>query len=213
MTPPWDRITLTICFILLHEFVTALCFGGYTFGKLLLGLAATAKGNTPPALAVRLQRVGLKLLGVGIWRSSLDGLPAHDHLLGINYSSPILSGTEGPATDHDWKIRILTGRRKGEAYWAHIHRRFRKQGRIRIGRHPRWADLVLPDRMVSRSHAELLFIGSRLEIVDLASRNGTIVNGRRLPPEVRADGGGICRVVFGGAKHGVEVEIIRRQIN
>ncbi len=49
-----------------------------------------------------------------------------------------------------------------------------------IGRDPA-NDIVLPDLMVSRSHAELLVHGpGTYEIVDLDSHNGTFVNGRRV---------------------------------
>lgn len=39
-------------------------------------------------------------------------------------------------------------------------------------------DLVLDDETVSTDHAELTRRGSSYLVVDLASRNGTVVNGR-----------------------------------
>lgn len=48
-----------------------------------------------------------------------------------------------------------------------------------IGREPP-ADLVLADAGVSRQHARIVRQGSSFELVDLGSRNGTIVNGKPL---------------------------------
>ncbi len=41
-------------------------------------------------------------------------------------------------------------------------------------------DVTLDDRLISRRHAELKIIDSHLEIADLASRNGTKVNGEKI---------------------------------
>lgn len=51
--------------------------------------------------------------------------------------------------------------------------------RTRIGRDPD-NDVVLSDLLVSRQHAELRQRGEEVELVDLGSRNGTFVNGRRV---------------------------------
>ncbi len=50
---------------------------------------------------------------------------------------------------------------------------------IQVGRVPP-AHVVVPDPRVSRSHAEVLFVGGRYEIHDLSSSNGTFVNGQRV---------------------------------
>jgi DNA-binding response OmpR family regulator len=49
----------------------------------------------------------------------------------------------------------------------------------RIGRLPD-NDIVIPDRWVSRYHAEIRRDGQQYVIRDLESKNGTLVNGRRL---------------------------------
>src|SRR5580692_3578069 len=57
-----------------------------------------------------------------------------------------------------------------------------------IGR-DRTSDVVVPhDSKVSRSHAEMQFREERWLVVDLASRNGTIVNGRRVRHHPLRDG-------------------------
>jgi ABC-type multidrug transport system ATPase subunit/pSer/pThr/pTyr-binding forkhead associated (FHA) protein len=56
--------------------------------------------------------------------------------------------------------------------------------RLRIGRSPD-NDIVVPDLIVSRHHAELRETGDgRYEIVDLGGHNGTFVNGRRVTSAV-----------------------------
>jgi pSer/pThr/pTyr-binding forkhead associated (FHA) protein len=41
-------------------------------------------------------------------------------------------------------------------------------------------DLILDDRLTSRRHAEIKMLGDQLVIVDLASTNGTMVNGEKV---------------------------------
>ena len=48
-----------------------------------------------------------------------------------------------------------------------------------VGRSPR-CHLVLGDESVSRTHALLVRDGRRVELIDLDSTNGTLVNGRRV---------------------------------
>lgn len=53
------------------------------------------------------------------------------------------------------------------------------QTRIRVGRAPD-NDLVLSDLLVSRYHAEVRKSAQGFEVIDLGSRNGTYLNGRRV---------------------------------
>lgn len=46
--------------------------------------------------------------------------------------------------------------------------------------------LVIPDPMVSRRHARLFFEGGYLFVEDVGSKNGLLVNGKRVPPGGRA---------------------------
>lgn len=63
---------------------------------------------------------------------------------------------------------------------GHGERRFvvSPQG-LKIGRSPP-ADIILPDRQVSRSHCLVELDGSLLKITDLNSTNGTFVDGKRV---------------------------------
>lgn len=49
-------------------------------------------------------------------------------------------------------------------------------------------DCILADPSVSRQHAKLCIVETGLKIVDLGSRNGTFVSGRRVQDEVALDG-------------------------
>lgn len=54
-----------------------------------------------------------------------------------------------------------------------------RNGAFICGRLPH-CDLILPHSTVSRCHAELHVTDLKVEVVDLASRNGTFINGRRI---------------------------------
>ncbi|EKQ70445.1 family 3 adenylate cyclase [Leptolyngbyaceae cyanobacterium JSC-12] len=45
-------------------------------------------------------------------------------------------------------------------------------------------DIQLPDQLVSRTHAKLFWQADHLYLIDLGSRNGTFVNGRRVSKQV-----------------------------
>ena len=49
-----------------------------------------------------------------------------------------------------------------------------------LGRSSERADVVVPDSSVSRQHARLVRVGRSVTLIDLGSRNGVTVNGRRV---------------------------------
>ncbi len=49
-----------------------------------------------------------------------------------------------------------------------------------IGRDPNQADLVIQNRYVSKAHARIMPKGDEYLLIDLASTNGTFVNGERI---------------------------------
>lgn len=57
-------------------------------------------------------------------------------------------------------------------------------GILLLGREER-CDVRFPDEQVSRQHAQILRDGQRYYLVDLASRNSTYLNGKRVEPNVR----------------------------
>src|SRR4051812_5889764 len=79
---------------------------------------------------------------------------------------------------------------------------------FRIGQDDRYVvgrstdcDLIIDDRSVSRSHAELRPVPGGIEVRDLDSRNGTFIDGKRVKSACVASGqrlsfGRVCFVVL-----------------
>jgi uncharacterized RDD family membrane protein YckC len=78
------------------------------------------------------------------------------------------------------------------------------QGEVLIGR-SRNCHIVLRDPSVSRSHALLKIFGPEIRLKDLASSNGTFVNGKRVEGETEVHAGD--QLVFGET----QVELLRRE--
>jgi VWFA-related protein len=70
------------------------------------------------------------------------------------------------------RLVFVDGPRNGEVFPL-------RRGRVRIGAISN-NDLVIPTMTVSRYHAELHVSGKRVEIKDLHSENGTLINGNRV---------------------------------
>ena len=76
-----------------------------------------------------------------------------------------------------------------ECWVTYNNRRYHlRRGETTIGRSP-YCSIVLEGKQASRQHAALLFTEGKLEIQDLKSRNGTLVNGQ----PVKA----VCRLNIG----------------
>ncbi|GAA4627394.1 FHA domain-containing protein [Actinoallomurus vinaceus] len=95
--------------------------------------------------------------GVPAWQSA----PTHGPTQGPRPRSPIVQTMSGQYREPA-HVRSLGG-----------------SNVVRIGRGPE-NDMVVADLRVSRQHAELRSAGGTYEIVDLGSRSGTYVNGRRV---------------------------------
>ena len=63
-------------------------------------------------------------------------------------------------------------------------RRFRLRSRTNLGSNS-GTDIVLDDDFVSGDHAQLTWDGHRWWVEDLGSTNGTMLDGRSLPPHVK----------------------------
>jgi hypothetical protein len=63
-----------------------------------------------------------------------------------------------------------------------------RAGEITLGRSS-YASIVVNNPLASREHAIIRSVGGRLEVVDLGSKNGTMVNGERLVGARRVDVG------------------------
>ena len=66
-------------------------------------------------------------------------------------------------------------------------RDFRLQQKFTIGSDSRRCDLVLNDRSTSAQHARIQQEGNVFFLYDLASTNGTMVNGKRIQKQILQD--------------------------
>lgn len=99
---------------------------------------------------------------------------------------------EGPTVTR--MLLVLHGRQV-------LERRALRNGRFFIGRDPA-NDVVLPAAYVSRRHAVLLLAETAAYVVDLRSRNGTLVNGRTVQDEALVPGD---QITIGG--YGLRLEL------
>jgi len=67
-------------------------------------------------------------------------------------------------------------------------RRWRVDRPLLIGRAEERCDIVIPQRQVSRLHAQLLPVSEGVLLEDLGSKNGTFVNGERITQVLLQDG-------------------------
>lgn len=63
---------------------------------------------------------------------------------------------------------------------------FRGNGPLLIGRDERLVTLVINDAFISRTHAAIIQEDEDFYVQDLNSKNGTFLNGERLPPGQRS---------------------------
>jgi hypothetical protein len=77
--------------------------------------------------------------------------------------------------------RLSRMRSQSTTYIVFQGRRVPLVGKIKLGR-DKANDIVLEDKLVSRRHAVIQKIGEEYFLEDLGSTNGTLVNGKRVPP-------------------------------
>lgn len=66
-------------------------------------------------------------------------------------------------------------------FWLKLRGRSYKlrQGETTIGRSP-YCSIIVDSKLASRHHAAIRVSAGQVEVVDLGSRNGTVVNGKRI---------------------------------
>lgn len=64
------------------------------------------------------------------------------------------------------------------------------------GGHDVECDIVLPERQVSRQHAEIYLEGGRYFLRDLESKNGTYLNGQAVSDRVELDDGDVIQIAL-----------------
>lgn len=147
-----------------------------------------------------------KMIGLGEALSDELGqlLRRHATAQGYTFAGPLDISLERDATLREGILRIDSGTVKGDIRWTAIldvdgTRHRITASRTILGRGSD-ADIVLDDTGASRAHAEIVWDGTRAQIKDLGSTNGTTLDGRRLGTALLEDGGviqiGRSRIVF-----------------
>lgn len=87
----------------------------------------------------------------------------------------------------------VIGAKRGRGAWLYIvngpqaGRDFRLGRRTTIGRNTAECDVILQDEMISDKHARIQQEGGEFVIYDLASLNGTFINGQKVQKQTLSD--------------------------
>ncbi|RYC99418.1 DUF2662 domain-containing protein [Micrococcus sp. MS-ASIII-49] len=138
--------------------------------RLVEDLPAAAPRKPSPA-----PRVGPRPAPRWAAASTAPAAPAHADQPTVVMGRPV-TGPAGPALELDGRMLPLDG------------------DDLILGRSAERADLVIPDSSVSREHLRLLTVGSTVTLLDLGSRNGVLVNGRRVDGSVTLRDGDVVTV-------------------
>ncbi len=137
------------------------------------GLFALVQGAAGVLFAFLIRMVPFRQMGILLWIGWGAALLCADYLL-------------FPVFQH---LNILTkwfsARLVGQGQMRGFVQLLDEDGVCRIGRNGEWADVLVTCLFVSRCHAEIKQDGTAFYLVDLASRNGTYIDGRRLEPQKR----------------------------
>lgn len=132
-----------------------------------------------PADFERLRRLGDALL------DELTGtVQTHARQSGYSFAGAIDLGLEPDADKTTGMLEIVSDTEAGEVVWTAVvdikgKRHALRKGRTVIGRGSD-ADITVDDAGASRKHAEIVWDGTRAQVSDLGSTNGTTLNGRAL---------------------------------
>ncbi|KAA6436520.1 DUF2662 domain-containing protein [Agrococcus sediminis] len=127
----------------------------------------------------RLRRLGDALL------DELTGtLQTHARQSGYSFPGPIGLGLTPDEAMTTGMFEISSDTEAGEVVWTAVvdikgKRHTLRKGRTVIGRGSD-ADITVDDAGASRKHAEIVWDGTRAQVSDLGSTNGTTLNGRAL---------------------------------
>lgn len=127
----------------------------------------------------RLRRLGDALL------DELTGtVQEHARQSGYAFAGALDLGLEPDEGKSTGMLEIVSDTEAGEVVWTAVvdikgKRHMLRRGRTVIGRGSD-ADITVDDAGASRKHAEIVWDGTRAQVSDLGSTNGTTLNGRAL---------------------------------
>lgn len=132
-----------------------------------------------PADFQRLRRLGEPLLD-----ELTSTVQSHARQSGYSFPGPVDLGFEPDEAMSTGMLDIHSDTEAGEVVWTAVvdikgKRHQLRKGRTVIGRGSD-ADITVDDAGASRKHAEIVWDGTRAQVSDLGSTNGTTLNGRAL---------------------------------
>lgn len=132
-----------------------------------------------PADFQRLRRMGDTLLD-----ELSSAVQSHARSSGYAFPGPVDLGLEPDDAKSTGMLEIVSESEAGEVVWTAVvdikgRRHPLRRGRTVIGRGSD-ADITVDDSGASRTHAEIVWDGTRAQVSDLGSTNGTTLNGRAL---------------------------------
>lgn len=141
----------------------------------------------PNRLTVRLASADfqrLRRLGDSLLDELTGTLQTHARQSGYSFPGPIDLGLEPDDDLTTGMLEIRSDSAAGEVEWTAVvdikGKRYRlRKGSTIIGRGSD-ADITVDDAGSSRKHAEIIWDGTRAQVSDLGSTNGTTLNGRAL---------------------------------
>lgn len=176
-----DRFALPIFFIVLLPpfwLITDVLAGGYSPGRLALGLGMSDSSGRHMSLPRRFTRFLGKLFCFGISGLRFGSLSHYDRLAGTVWRCPM-----APPPSTDLRLAFLTGKHKGRSIALGKIPGFTPDQPLRFGRERGWAQITFDEENISKRHCEIVIRSGVPLIRDLGSTYGTLVNGRRIPPQ------------------------------
>jgi hypothetical protein len=159
----------------LSWFVTDVIAGGYSPGRVALGLGMSDSAGRHLSLARRSTRFMGKLFCFGLTGLRFGGLSHYDRLVGTVWRCPL-----APPALADLRLVFLNGKYKDRGGSLGSLPGYEPDKPVRLGRDPGWSQIKFDDPTISARHCELAFRDGVPMIRDLGSTHGTFVNGRRI---------------------------------
>lgn len=191
MLPPLPAYALwMICgfiLLLLFWFVTELILGGASLGRLAVGLSLRNQQGDPLTAGRRTSRCMRKVSMLGLGGLRLNTAASYDVATEARWFSEMAPRSYRPAKT--WRLAVASGPLQGRSVTFGELQGFRSKHAIKIGRDPRWSDLVFPqsETRVSSKHCVLQLRADGLYLIDWGtggkgSSNGTRLHSKMLTP-------------------------------